>query len=67
MLALNLLYFLISQTSRRDARLGEKLMFYFGDYRVTQMDAIDVMFEVGEPEVVACSTVYINQSQLIFF
>ena len=44
MLASNLLGFLISQMSRRDARLGDKLMFYFGDYRVTQMDTIDVMF-----------------------
>ena len=51
---------LITQTRRRGARLGEKLMFYLGDYRVTQVDTIDVMFEVGEPEVVICSPVYIN-------
>ena len=57
---------LITQTRRRGARLGEKLLFYLGDYRVTQVDTIDVMFEVGEAEVVICSTVYINQSQLIF-
>ena len=41
-------------------------MFYFSDHRITQVDAIDVVFEVGEPEIVIRSTVNINQSQMVF-